>query len=252
MYSLRSTRLTPIWVLVVALILTVFAAGQLAQTATGPTGMVAAFVDSNGNDIDDTCEDPATVEPDETAAAEAEAAVDLDGDETISVSEAAQSDRIGGKNCNHGGYVSWVAHGSCPDPVAEPAPALVTGPSVDAAAATTCEEETTTQEEAAAPAADCVEVAPPERNPALDEQKNGHGKWVSTVAQSDAMGGKNCNHGGAVSEAAKKDHEAAKAAREAAKAERDAAKAERKAAREAAKAAREAAKAARQQGKGTN
>jgi hypothetical protein len=29
------------------------------------------------------------------------------------------------------------------------------------------------------------------------------------VAQSDAIGGKNCNHGGAVSEAAKKDHEAA-------------------------------------------
>ena len=251
MYSLRSTRLTPIWVLVVALILAVFAASQLAQTTTPPTGMVAAFVDLNGNDIDDTCEEPETVVPDETAAAEAEAAIDLDSDGTISVSEAAQSDRIGGKNCNHGGYVSWVAQGSCPDPVAEPAPALVTGPAVDAAVATTCEEETTTpEEEAAAPAADCVEVAPPERDPALDEQKNGHGKWVSSVAQSDAKGGKNCNHGGAVSEAAKKDHEAAKAAREAAKAERDAAKAERKAAREAAKAAREAAKAAKQQGKG--
>ena len=254
MYSLRSTRLTPIWVLVVALILAVFAAGQLAQTATGPTGMVAAFVDTNGNDIDDSCEDPGTVVADETAAADAEKAVDLDGDGTISVSEAAQSERIGGTNCNHGGYVSWVAQGSCPDPVAEPAPALVTGPSVDAAAATSCEEETTTPEEAAAPAADCEEVAPPERDPALDEQKNGHGKWVSTVAQSDAKGGKNCNHGGAVSEAAKKDHEAAKAAREAAKAERDAAKAERKAAREAAResarAARDAAKAAKQQGKG--
>ena len=47
----------------------------------------------------------------------------------------------------------------------------------------------------------CVEV-PPDRDPALDEQKNGHGKWVSTVARSDAIGGKNCNHGGAVSEAA--------------------------------------------------
>ncbi len=243
MYSLRSTRVNPIWVLMVVLFLAVFAAGQLAQTRTASTGMVAAFVDLNGNDIDDTCEDPETVVPDETAAADAEKVVDLDGDGTISVSEAAQSDRVGGKNCNHGGYVSWVAHGSCPDPVVEPAPALVTGPAVEAAAATTCEDATTTPEEAAAPAADCVEVAPPERDPALDEQKNGHGKWVSIVAQSDAKGGKNCNHGGAVSEAAKKDHEAAKAAREAAKAEREAARAEKK-------AAREAAKAAKQQGKG--
>jgi hypothetical protein len=250
-YSLRSTRLTPIWVLVVALILAVFAAGQLAQTATGPTGMVAAFVDTNGNDIDDTCEDPTTVEPDETAAAEAEAAVDLDGDGTISVSEAAQSDRIGGENCNHGGYVSWVAQGSCPDPVPaeEPVTEPVTGPvlepAADLAAAECPTTEEPTVEEAAAPAVDCVEVAPPERDPALDEQKNGHGKWVSTVAQSDAKGGKNCNHGGAVSEAAKKDHEAAKAARDAAKAEREAARAEKK-------AAREAAKAAKQQGKSKN
>ncbi len=248
--SLRSARLTPIWVLVAILVLAVLAAGQLAQTQAPPAGMVAAFVDTNGNDIDDSCEDPATVVPDETAAADAEEALDLDGDGTISVSEAAQSDRIGGENCNHGGYVSWVAQGSCADPVAEPAPALVTGPALDAAAATTCEDETTTSEDAAAPAADCVEVAPPERDPALDEQKNGHGKWVSSVAGSEAKAGKNCNHGGAVSEAAKKDHEAAKAAREAAKAERDAAKAERKAARDAAKAAREAAKATKQQGKG--
>jgi len=60
---------------------------------------------------------------------------------------------------------------------------------------------------------------------------------------SDAIGGKNCNHGGAVSEAAKKDHDAAKAAR-------DAAKAAREAAREARKAAREAAKSAGGQGNG--
>lgn len=246
--SIRPTWVTATWVALL-LVLVAFAASQARLSPVPPTGMVAAFVDLNGNDIDDSCEDPLTVLPDETKAAEAEAAVDLDGDGTISVSEAAQSDRIGGVNCNHGGYVSWVAQGSCPDPVEEPAPALVTGPALDAAAATTCEE-TTTPEEAAAPAADCEEVAPPERDPALDEQKNGHGKWVSTVAQSDAKGGKNCNHGGAVSEAAKKDHEAAKAARDAAKAEREAARAERKAEREAAKAAREAARAAKQQGKG--
>lgn len=241
--SIRPTWVTAAWVALL-LVLVAFAASQARLSPAPPTGMVAAFVDINGNDIDDSCEDPETVQPDETKAAEAEAAVDLDGDGTISVSEAAQSDRIGGENCNHGGYVSWVAHGSCPDPVAEPAPALVTGPAVDAGvAAATCEEGTSTPEEAAAPAADCVEIPPPERDPALDEQKNGHGKWVSSVAQSEAKGGKNCNHGGAVSEAAKKDKEAAKAAREAAKAEREAAKAERK-------AAREAAKAAKQQGKG--
>jgi hypothetical protein len=242
--SLRTTRLNPIWVLVAVLLLAVFAASQLAQNTSPPTGMVAAFVDLNGNGIDDTCEEPGTVIADPDAEQAANEAVDLDGDGTISVSEAAQSNRTGGKNCNHGGYVSWVAQGSCPDPAPEPAPALVTGPAVAAVAATTCEapaDEPTT-DTAAAPAEVCVEVPPPARDPALDEQKNGHGKWVSSVARSPATGGKNCNHGGAVSEAAKKDHEAAKAARDAAKAEREAAKAAKKAAREAAKLARQQAK----------
>ncbi|HEU4571804.1 MAG TPA: hypothetical protein VFR93_03890, partial [Candidatus Limnocylindrales bacterium] len=63
---------------------------------------------------------------------------------------------------------------------------------------------------------------------------NAHGKAVSEVAKSDAVGGKNCNHGGAVSEAAHKDRAADKEARDAAKAARDAA-------RDAAKAARSAA-----------
>jgi hypothetical protein len=255
--------MVPIWVLLATLILVAFAAGRMAQsTAVVPTGMVAAFVDTNGNDIDDACE-TAPVEPDEDAAKAAEEAVDTDGDGTISVSEAAHSGRIGGKNCNHGGYVSWVAQGSCADATPTPAePALVTGPEpgdgTEAAAteSSTCDEQAEgATEDASDEAADagsdeqeaadatCEEVAPPERDPALDEQKNGHGKWVSTVAQSDAIGGKNCNHGGAVSEAAKKDHEADKAAR-------DAAKAERKAAREAAKAARAAAKAAREHGTG--
>jgi hypothetical protein len=235
---------TATWVALL-LVLVAFAASQARLPQAPPTGMVAAFVDVNGNDIDDTCEDPATVEAEADPDAEqaAEEAVDLDGDGTISVSEAAQSDRIGGENCNHGGYVSWVAHGSCPDPVTEPVTEPVTGPALDAApvVADPCTE-APAEEEAAVPAAECVEIPPPERDPALDEQKNGHGKWVSTVAKSDAIGGKNCNHGGAVSEAAKKDKadkEAAKAARDAAKAERDAAKAEKKAAREAAKAAKE-------------
>lgn len=245
--SIRPTWVTATWV-VLLLVLVAFAAAQTRLSQAPPTGMVAAFVDLNGNDIDDSCEDPATVVPDETAAAAAEAAVDTDGDGTISVSEAAHSDRIGGKNCNQGGYVSWVAQGSCPDPapVTEPVTEPVTGPALDAAPVTTeaCAEAPAEEptDEVATPVTECVEIPPPERDPALDEQKNGHGKWVSSVAKSDAIGGKNCNHGGAVSEAAKKDHEAASAAREAAKAERDAARAEKKAARDAAKLAQEHAK----------
>ena len=253
--ALRASRLTPIWVLLATLIIVGFAAGHVAGPATqAPSGMVAAYVDVNGNGVDDTCEtDEVVADPDAVTASDA--AVDLDGDGTISVSEAAQSDRIGGPNCNHGGYVSWVAHGSCPDPTPTPeAPELVTGPAPEDATTeattetSTCDaaveeptEEAPTDEAATEATTDttCVEVPPPDRDPALDEQKNGHGKWVSTVAQSGAIGGKNCNHGGAVSEAAKKDHEAAAAARAAAKAERDAARAEKKAARDAAKAARE-------------
>ena len=49
---------------------------------------------------------------DPVAAAAALAAADLDHDGTISVSEAARSGWTGGKNCNHGGYVSGVAHDS--------------------------------------------------------------------------------------------------------------------------------------------
>jgi hypothetical protein len=261
-YSLRSTRLTPIWVLLAVLVLAMLAASQIARSAAQSTGMVAAFVDANGNDIDDACEDPGTVVPDATAAADAEKAIDLDGDGTISVSEAAQSDRVGGENCNHGGYVSWVAHGACPDAApAEPVTEPVTGPALDPApvVAEACADESTAEQptdETTAAETDCVEIPPPDRDPALDDQKNGHGKWVSSVARSEARGGKNCNRGGAVSEAAKKDHDAAKAARDRAKAARDAAKSERAAARAAAKAerqaAREAAKGAKGQGKGKN
>jgi len=247
-HALRASRLTPIWVLLGTLLIVGFAAGAVGRSSAPPTGLVAAYVDINGNGIDDTCETGDIVADPDAAAADDEA-VDLDGDGTISVSEAAQSDRIGGVNCNHGGYVSWVAHGSCADPTpTPPQPALVTGDAPEdatdetSAGSTACdatadqptEEESTDSTEQAADTT-CVEVPPPDRDPALDQQKNGHGKWVSTVAQSDAIGGKNCNHGGAVSEAAKKDHEAAAAAR-------DAAKAERKAARDAAKLAREQAR----------
>lgn len=208
---LRSTWLASAGAVVLVLLFAGLAAGRVVLTEDAPAPEVTtpdtttAFADLNGNGIDDACEEVGTVVPDPTAEASAAAAVDEDADGVISVPEAAHSDRTSGTNCNHGGYVSWVAQGS-PDP--------------------------TEQTEAAAPTTECVPVAPPERDPALDEQKNGHGKWVSIVAQFEATGGKNCNHGGAVSEAAKKDHDAAAAARAAAKAAREAARAEAKANRQ--------------------
>ena len=71
--SIRPTWVTAAWVALL-LVLVAFAASQARLSPAPPTGMVAAFVDINGNDIDDTCEDPETVQPDETTAAEAEAA----------------------------------------------------------------------------------------------------------------------------------------------------------------------------------
>jgi hypothetical protein len=203
---LRATWLASAGAVALALMFTGLAAGAVVLKDSAPTTTTAeapstetaaTFEDINGNGIDDDCEDGEVA--DAAAVDAALKAIDADGDGVISVPEAAHSDRVGGKNCNHGGYVSNVAR-STDEPTAEE-------PASDQ------------------PTTDCVEVAPPERDPALDAQKNGHGKWVSTVARSGAIGGKNCNHGGAVSEAAKKDHAAAKAAKDAAKAERAAARA---------------------------
>jgi hypothetical protein len=82
-----------------------------------PTVLVdttATFEDLDGNGIDDDCQE-GVVEADLVAAEAAEAAVDVDADGVISTTEAAHSLRIGGANCNHGGYVSWIAHqkGEC-------------------------------------------------------------------------------------------------------------------------------------------
>ena len=193
----------------------------LVSTPTDPAAPVAdtttTFEDLDGNGVDDDCQ--AEVVEDPVAAASAQAAVDENGDGTISVTEAAHSDRTGGTNCNHGGYVSSVAQ--------------------DADTADETTEETTVCETTS----ETTEAAPVEAVDPADLAANAHGQAVSDVAHSKDVGGKNCNHGGAVSEAAKKDHDAAKAAR-------DAAKAAREAAREARKAAREAVKTAGGQGNG--
>ena len=85
-----------------------------ADPPSGATDTTLTFEDVDGNGIDDDCQDPAAA-ADPVAAAAALAAADLNHDGTISVSEAAQSGWTGGANCNHGGYVSGVAHGSGDD-----------------------------------------------------------------------------------------------------------------------------------------
>ena len=197
-------------------------AGPTPESETDPlvSATIGTWEDTDGNGIDDDCQ--ATVEADPVAAAAADAAVDADGDGTVSVTEAAHSERVGGTNCNHGGYVSIVAQAEDPEEEAEEA------------------------EEAADEV--CVPVAAPTFDPVALVEPGGFGAYVSTVAQSDAVGGKNCNHGGAVSEAAKAAKEVVKAAREAAKveraAERAAAKTEAAAARATVKAERAADRAA--------
>ncbi|HEX5823795.1 MAG TPA: hypothetical protein VFY18_04970, partial [Candidatus Limnocylindrales bacterium] len=125
----------------------------------------ATFEDLDGNGVDDDCQTDVVANPD--AAAAAEKAADLDGDGKISVSEAAQSGRTGGKNCNHGGYVSAVAHSgdACDDaepaettdaadevgtlPDGETVVAVVTETTTETTTAdTTCTEETTDATEA--------------------------------------------------------------------------------------------------------
>ncbi len=226
----------------------VAAAATVVVATAPPTGhaltpsvpdTTLAFVDTNGNGINDRCEQNVVADP--AAAAAAEAAVDLNHDGKVSASEAAQSNRTGRKNCNHGGYVSSVAH----DQVAVCQATTTTGGAgaaitnnVTAPDGTECASSDATDSSATdttnstdtsneAPKAPCQVVAGPQPPAQPDTAPNAHGKWVSSVAQSDAIGGKNCNHGGAVSEAAKLG-----------KAERDAAKAARKAERQAAKAAR--------------
>ena len=214
---LRTTWLASGGALLLALSLSgVVAAAALVSAITAPPAetvdapVVAdttlTFEDADGDGLDDDCDEE--VVANEPVASAATAAVDLNADGVISTSEAAQSDRTGGTNCNHGGYVSTVAQ-------ATDEPAEETEETVDPEVVVECETE---------PAPVVEPVAEPVVEEPVDAAKNAHGKAVVAVAHDkDAVGGKNCNHGGAVSEAAKKDAEAKEAAREA----REAAKAER-------------------------
>lgn len=220
MLKLRST-----WLAGGGALLLVVALSGLAAAAPLVSDTSQDFVDLDGNGVSDQCETAVAADP--IAAAAAYAAIDSDGDGTISVTEAAHSDWVGGKNCNHGGYVSSVANGGndacgaeapAPDGGAtdegdegsEDWPPVVETVGTTAASTTDCPEDPAgAPADAEAPAqAECpvTEPVPPAVDAPADTAPNAHGKAVSAVAQSDAVGGKNCNHGGAVSEAAKKDH----------------------------------------------
>lgn len=212
-------------------------AANLVADTTTPTP--ATFVDVNGNGIADTCETAVTA--DTIAAAAALTAADLDGDGTISVTEAAQSGWVGGVNCNHGGYVSSVAGTSTDtcdatdqsagdsqdsqnsqnatenanegstdstneDAIDQATDASTTTVSTVTTTTTPACSQTTTDTSTTAPTtAVCpvvAPVAPVGGAPVVNTSPNAHGLAVSTVANSTAVGGKNCNHGGAVSEAA--------------------------------------------------
>ena len=209
------------------------------QDATQPAGdstPTVTFLDVNGNGIEDACETAVT--PDSVAAAAAFTAADLDGNDLISVPEAAHSSWVAGANCNHGGFVSSVAktstdscdeadsstddtdesHGDPTEATAEDSgdqasdTSTITASTTTASTTTTpCAEDTTdpTSDSVAPAPAVCpviAPVAPTTGAPVLDPAPNAHGMAVSTVAQSTAVGGKNCNHGGAVSAAAKAAH----------------------------------------------
>ena len=242
-------------VVAAATVLTAITAPVVDPTVPVVADTTNTFEDVNGDGIDDDCQTDVVADP--VAAASAEAAADLNGDGQLSVSEAAQSGRTGGKNCNHGGYVSNVDRADSCDG-SEPADttdATETGADADAneqgdeadsgdadsdeaktgdeaaVETTTTDPTTCTEPETSdttpvvcppAPVTTTPDATTTEATvPTLDLGPNAHGKAVAKVAHDKAaVGGKNCNHGGAVSEAA---HD--KAAKDAAKAARDAARA---------------------------
>ena len=237
LHHVRSKWLAGGGAVLLALSMTGLAAAATLVDDTTPTTL-ATFEDLNGNGIDDDCETAVTANAD--AVTLAMAAVDTNADGVISTTEAAQSSWVGGVNCNHGGYVSMIAKSSGDECDAADAP--------EAPEATTDEDasdegdhaanETSTGEPTVA--ADCSEDAPAadETDAAKDAARAACEAALAAgtpivlapmthveLAQSDVIGGKNCNHGGAVSDANK-----------AAKAERDAARLAAREARDAARA----------------
>ncbi len=241
--NVRSKWLAGGGAVLLALSMTGLAAAATLVDDTTPSTL-ATFEDLNGNGIDDDCETGVTA--DAALATAAMAAADVNADGVISTTEAAHSGWVGGKNCNHGGYVSMVARSSgdtCDD--AE-APEAATDEDESDQDSDHAANETSTGE--ATVAADCSEEAPDADEDAAGDAAKDAARAAceaaraagtpivlapmthTELAHSDVVGGKNCNHGGAVSEANK------------------AAKAEREAAKSAAREARDAARALKTHG----
>jgi len=234
--NLRSTWLAGSGAVILVLSMSGLAAAATLVDDTTPA-TIATFEDLNGNGIDDDCETAVVVNADAVTAAMS--AVDTNADGVISTTEAAHSSWVGGKNCNHGGYVSTVAHSTADACDETEAPEATTDESGDSDEFDHAGIETSTGTAPVA-AADCTEDAPAadETDAATDAARAACQAALAAgtpivlapmthveLAQSDVIGGKNCNHGGAVSDANK-----------AAKAERDAAKLAAREARQAAKA----------------
>ena len=188
-----------------ALLLTLSISGIVAAAEPAVTDPVvtvdttATFEDLNGDGIDDDC--TVAVEVLDQVAVDAEVAtVDTNADGVISTSEAAQSPRTGGKNCNHGGYVSWIAHQNhncvVDEPVVEPTvDEVVTTPpdaepdvtveacepAADGAARAAIKAERVLAREAAKTARDAAHAAAKaEREAAKAERKAAHAAWKAT------------------------------------------------------------------------
>jgi hypothetical protein len=229
-HHMRSKWLAGTGAVLLALSMTGLAAAATVVDDTAPATL-ATFEDLNGNGIDDDCETAVVGNTD--AVTTAMAAVDANADGVISTTEAAHSEWVGGTNCNHGGYVSTVAHGTsdtCDEDQSDGSDtdsdqAVIETSTDTAPVAADCSED--------APEADEATVADDAARAACEAALAGGTPVVLPVmthvelAQSDVIGGKNCNHGGAVSDANK-----------AAKAERDAAKLAIREARLAAHAAK--------------
>jgi hypothetical protein len=235
------TKRRSTWLGVSGALFLVLSLSGVAAGATPPDAVpdevvdtTATFEDIDGNGIDDDCQDVDAVLDEDAAAAEL-LTVDVDGNGIISTTEAAHSPRIGGKNCNHGGYVSWIAHQevTC---VVEPTEPVAEVPTEDGAVELIVAEDVVpgedTDEDVAEPEADaCADASDTD---AIKTEKTAAAalraalKAERTLARETAKAERTAAH------------QAAKAERTAA---RDASKAERAAARAAAKAERAAAKA---------
>jgi hypothetical protein len=231
----------------------VVAAATVFTAATGPApaaeplpivDTTATFVDIDGNGIDDACQAVPAVAADQTVIDAEIATVDLNADGVISTTEAAHSARIGGANCNHGGYVSWIAQHKHDCVVAPTEPIVPVVQPVDAIVVTAETDETETPD-ATEPDADAPEADAPEADACSADSASITGAKKDKVAAAAARAASKAERTLA-RETAKAERTAARTAAKAERtAAREAAKAERAAARNAAKAARAAAHAAK-------